>query len=318
MISLRVLAPGFQTTVQDLGRFGYAHLGISASGAADSMAFRIANRLAGNDENTPALEMTLTGSTLYFEGMPNDAPLVAALTGSDFLAQLDGVPVPLWQAISIKPGQTLRMGGTTSGARCYFAVRSGLRIATTLGSASTHLLSHFGGHLGRALKRGDVLEIGSTEKAEDATTKINSEFVAAISQRATLRITPGPQVDWFPESSLRELCSRAYLLTEASNRTGLRLTGDTILPSHNDQLLTEGASLGAVQIPPDGQPIIVFVEQQTTGGYPKIANVIAADLHRLGQLRPRDQVKFEMVTLEQARTLLMQQEEALQHALAMV
>ncbi len=330
VISLRVLTPGFQTTLQDLGRQSFAHLGISASGAADPLSLRIANLLTGNAENTPALEMTLTGSTLVFDGLPDEKPAVIALAGSDFHAQLDGMSVPMWQAFHVRPGQTLRMGGTSpgSGARCYLAIRGGFRVPELLGSASTHLLSHFGGREGRALKRGDVLQIHipqinvpqiNTQQITPSGPggslgRVAPEFVASISGHKIIRVTPGPQRSWFPDAALSELCGKAYTVTESSNRSGLRLSGTLITVARTEQMLTEGVSLGAIQIPPDGQPIIVFVEQQTTGGYPKIANVILADMHRVGQLRPRDHVQFEVVTLEEAVSLLQRQEEALRSA----
>lgn len=323
MISIRVLAPGFQTTVQDLGRFGYAHLGISASGAADSLAFRIANLLVGNDENSVALEMTLTGSTLYFEGMPGGKPLTVALAGSDFMPQLDGARVPLWQSFEVMPGQTLRMGGTTSGARCYLAVAGGLQVHKALGSASTHLLSRFGGYQGRALKRGDILELAAPETFSNSLKKLDADFAEEISRRRQPRIIPGAQQDWFVQTEghdsfsikcFSQLHGAAYMVSETSNRTGLRLTGTPITTMQHKQLFTEGVPLGALQVTPDGQPIIVFVEQQTTGGYPKIANVIAADLHRLGQLRPRDQFTFEVCSPDLSLSLLRQQEEALKQA----
>jgi len=282
---IHVLEPGFQTTVQDLGRFGYAHLGVSASGAADALALRVGNLLVGNTENTPALEMTLVGGTFTFE----DATVIA-LTGSDF-----GAGLPLWRAIEVKPGSVIRCGASRSGARCYLAVRGGVDVPRVLGSASTHVLTGLGGH---PFRRGDTLRIGNAFIREPRRGAAIPSF-----QSGPLRVTPGPQANWFSE----ELYSGTYRVTDASDRMGLRLNGPPI-PSPAGHMLTEGVALGTVQIPPDGQPIILFVEHQTTGGYPKAANVISADLCRVGQLRPRDQVRFERVTMEQALDLLREQE----------
>jgi antagonist of KipI len=284
--SIRVIEAGLQSTVQDLGRFGYAHLGVSASGAADALALRAANLLVGNAENTAALEMTLTGGALEFE-----EAAVIALTGSDF-----GAGLPLWTAIEIAAGAVVRCGATQSGARAYLAVRGGIDAPKTLGSASTHVLTGVGG---RALRRGDVLRVGAESIRQPRR-------VTAVPPLRTgpLRITDGPQADWFAN----ELYEASYTVTEESSRMGLRLRGPAI-PSPPGHMLTEGVALGAIQIPPDGQPIILFVEHQTTGGYPKPANVCSADLWRVGQLRPRDQVRFERVTMEQALQLLRQQEE---------
>jgi antagonist of KipI len=282
---IHVLEPGLQTTVQDLGRFGYAHLGVSASGAADALALRVGNLLVGNAENAVALEMTLVGGTFAFENA-----VVIALTGSDF-----GAGLPLWRAIEVSAGNVIRFGVSRSGARCYLAVRGGIDVPRVLGSASTHVLTGVGG---RPLRRGDTLRIGNASSRQPRRGAAIPTF-----QSRRLRVTPGPQINWFSE----ELYSGTYRVTEASDRMGLRLNGPPI-PSPAGHMLTEGVALGAVQIPPDGQPIILFVEHQTTGGYPKPANVISADLWRVGQLRPRDQVRFERVTMEQALDLLREQE----------
>jgi antagonist of KipI len=285
---LRVLSPGFQTSVQDLGRFGWAHLGVSASGAADALALRAANLLVGNAENAAALEMTLVGGAFEFE-----AGAVVALTGSDF-----GAGVPLWTPVEIRAGQTLTCGATRSGARCYLAVRGGIATAKTLGSASAHILTGLGG---RVLRPGDVLPIGDGAVRRPRPPARGAPL---YSQNSVLRVTAGPQAEWFSDDLFRY----PYAVAEESNRMGLRLRGPAI-PSPTGHMLTEGVPLGAVQIPPDGQPIILFVEHQTTGGYPKPANVISADFCRLGQLRPRDEVRFELVELDEALGLLRRQEQ---------
>ena len=286
MNSIRVVNGGLQTTVQDLGRFGYAHLGVSASGAADALALRAANLLVGNAENAAALEMTLTGGTFEFQHAA-----VIALTGSDF-----GADLPLWTAIEIGAGTVVSCGATQSGARAYLAVRGGIDAPKILGSASTHILTGLGE---RALRRGDVLQVGT----ESIRRPRRVTAVPTIST-GPLRVTAGPQADWFAN----DLYEASYTVTEESSRMGLRLRGPAI-PSPAGHMLTEGVALGAIQIPPNGQPIILFVEHQTTGGYPKPANVISADLARLGQLRPRDEVRFERVTMDQALQLLRAQEE---------
>jgi antagonist of KipI len=281
------VSPGLQTSVQDLGRFGYAHLGISASGAADALALRAGNLLVGNAENAAGIEMTLTGGTFEFED-----DTVAVLTGSDF-----GAGVPLWSPFEIKAGQALRCGRTRSGARCYLCVRGGIDAPKAMGSASAHLLTGVGG---RALRAGDELAIGGGAIRRRGKAP---HLPRPGQDEAALRVTEGPQGEWFGE----ELYRAAYRVSEESNRLGLRLRGPAI-PSPPGHMITEGVPLGAVQVPPDGQPIILFVEHQTTGGYPKPANVISADFWRLGQLRPRDEVRFERVTLHRALDLLREQE----------
>jgi antagonist of KipI len=305
MKRIQVQTPGLLTTVQDLGREGFGPLGVSPSGAADPISLRLGNRLVGNAEGSAGLEMTLLGGTFVF---PQGA--VIALTGSDFGATLDGAPVDLWTSMETKAGQTLRVGSTRSGARCYLCVQGGIVVKPFLGSASTHLLSGLGGYEGRVLRKGDVLQIGPTTAPFRKNT-VAPLALERLSPRKVLRVTPGPQRDSFPEASLQRFYASAYRVAEESNRMGLRLEGRPIAQHSSGEMITEGVSLGAVQITAGGLPIILFVEQQTTGGYAKIANVISADLHSLGQLRPRDEIRFEQVDWETARFLLMEQEKLL-------
>ena len=293
MNHLHVLSPGLLTTIQDLGRFGYAHFGISASGAADPLALRAANLLVGNAENAPALELTLNGGEFCF-----DQPTLIALTGADF-----GSGLPLWQPVQLRAGETLRCPRATTGARAYLAVRGGFDVPLVMGSASVHVMTGVGG---RPLRAGDTLPIGdaAVRLPRKAARGFEKFTPPGPSLPASLRVTAGPHAREFGE----ELYRSTYTVSEESNRMGLRLRGPAI-PSPPGHMLTEGASLGAVQIPPGGQPIILFVEHQTTGGYPKPANVISADLWKLGQLRPRDEVRFELVTLERALDLLREQEQ---------
>jgi biotin-dependent carboxylase-like uncharacterized protein len=280
---VEVLSPGMLTTVQDLGRYGYGPLGVSPAGAADPVALRFGNRLVGNPENTAGLEMTLLGGTF---GFPDGA--VIALTGADFDAG-----VPLWNPVRLDAGATVKIGGCLTGARCYLCVRGGICVPMFLGSASTHILTGLGG---RRVQRGDKLQIGNAAITDPV------ELPRPDYLRKVLRVTKGPQD--FAESALRMLCSKTYTVTEDSNRMGLRLHGPPIEAPHNGQMISEGVSLGAIQIPAGGQPIILFVDQQTTGGYPKIANVIGADLPGVGQLRPRDEIRFELIDAGEARRLL--------------
>jgi antagonist of KipI len=294
-----VLSPGFLTTVQDLGRPGYAHLGISASGAADALSLRIGNLLVGNPEGTAALEMTLVGGTFEFA-----AGATVALTGSEFASD-----APWYCAFQRNPGDPLQIGPTRAGARCYLCVRGGIVVPPVLGSASTHLLTGMGGLEGRALKKGDVLRIGDAVAGPPRLARPPQIFRDVtrldVTRRDVIRVTGGPQRSWFRNG----IDGAVYSVAEDSNRMGLRLVGPKLECPR--ELLTEGVSLGAIQVPPGGQPIVTFVEHQTTGGYPKVANVITADLPAVGQLRPRDHVRFECVTIRQALELLRQQEEQL-------
>jgi antagonist of KipI len=305
MSSLLVESPGFQTTVQDLGREGYGTLGVSPSGAADPVALRVGNLLLENSPGAAALEMTLTGGTFAF---PEGA--VVCLAGADFGAQVDGRPLPPWKPWAILPGQRLSLGATKDFARCYLCIAGGVSVEPFLGSASTHLLSGLGGWQGRALRPGDVLPIGQVTK-RIRQRKPASGFLETLRPRKTLRITRGPQFARFTEESLPTLTCGEFLVSEESNRMGLRLQGPPLTLREKKEMISEGAPLGAVQVTPSGQSIILFVEQQTAGGYPKIANVIAADLHGVGQLRPRDTIRFMEVSLQEARTLWIEQQQLL-------
>ena len=204
----------------------------------------------------------------------------------------------MWQPVEVRPGETVRLGPARNGARCYLAVRGGLDVPRTMGSASVHVMTGVGG---RALRRGDVLKIGDTMVRRPRRP---ARGFPVHDGAACVRATAGPQAAWFGD----ELYAGSYQVSEESNRMGIRLRG-AALPSPGGHMITEGVPLGAIQTPPDGQPIVLFVEHQTTGGYPKPANVISADFWRLGQLRPRDEVRFERVTMEAALGLLRDQEE---------
>jgi antagonist of KipI len=290
------------TTVQDLGREGYGPAAVSPSGAADPVALRLGNRLVGNSDSAAALEMTLLGGTFRF---PDGA--FAALAGSDFSATLNGAAVQTWSSFEIRSGETLRLGSTANGARCYLCFAGGIAAPLLLGSASTHLLSGTGGWEGRALRTGDLLPIGANLRPF-RKRRISAGLIKKLTAARKIRVTSGPQANWFSASSLRTFYSEAYRVGDQSNRMGLRLQGPALTQRSAREMITEGVSLGAVQVTSGGMPIILFVEQQTTGGYPKIANVISADLHRIGQLCPHDEIQFEQVSLETARRLLSEQE----------
>ena len=305
MNALLVNSPGLLTTVQDLGREGFGVLGVSASGAADPVALRIGNRLVGNDEHAAALEMTLLGGEFQF----SDA-VVVAVTGSDFGASIDGTSLPLYAAVQVRPAQSIKFGPTRSGARCYLCVAGGIDVPEFLGSHSTHLLSGLGGFEGRALRKSDRVPIGKP-RSGFAALRISQKAQKQLQPTKTLRVTQGPQWSLFPETAGRKFFEQSYSVTEEANRMGIRLKGkEQALPS-SGEMITAGVSLGAIQVPSGGQPIILFVEQQTTGGYPILANVIAADLASLGQLRPRDEIRFELVTFKEARELLIERERIL-------
>ena len=305
MSSLLVESAGLQTTVQDLGRPGFGPEGVSASGAADPVALRLGNLLVENQPGVAGLELTLVGGSFVF---PDGA--VIAITGADLGATVNGRPLEMWASHTLEPGTKLMFGATKNFARGYLAIAGGIQVDPFLGSASTHVLSGLGGFEGRALRKGDRLRIGKASK-KVRRRRITLAALYAFKPRKVLRVTEGPQADWFSEAAKQVFYRDVFRVSEESDRVGLRLEGPVLDGSTAREIITEGVSLGAVQVTPSGQPIILFVEQQTTGGYPKIANIIAADLHRIGQLRPRAEIRFQRTSLAVARSLWIEQERLL-------
>lgn len=305
MSSLLVESAGLQTTVQDLGRPGFGPEGVSASGAADPVALRLGNLLVENQPGVAGLELTLVGGSFVF---PDGA--VIALTGADLGATVNGRPLEMWASHTLEPGTKLMFGATRNFARGYLAIAGGIQVDPFLGSASTHVLSGLGGFEGRALRKGDRLRIGRASR-NVRHRRITLAALYAFKPRKVLRVTEGPQADWFSEAAKQVFYRDVFRVSEESDRVGLRLEGTALDGSTAREMITEGVSLGAVQVTPSGQPIILFVEQQTTGGYPKIANIIAADLHRIGQLRPRAEIRFQRTSLAVARSLWIEQERLL-------
>ena len=305
MSSLLVESAGLQTTVQDLGRPGFGPEGVSASGAADPVALRLGNLLVENQPGVAGLELTLVGGSFVF---PDGA--VIALTGADLGATVNGRPLEMWASHTLEPGTKLMFGATRNFARGYLAIAGGIQVDPFLGSASTHVLSGLGGFEGRALRKGDRLRIGKASK-KVPRRRITLAALYAFKPRKVLRVTEGPQADWFSEAAKQVFYRDVFRVSEESDRVGLRLEGTALDGSTAREMITEGVSLGAVQVTTSGQPIILFVEQQTTGGYPKIANIIAADLHRIGQLRPRAEIRFQRTSLAVARSLWIEQERLL-------
>ncbi len=300
-MSIRVLRPGLLTTVQDLGRWGMQRFGVVGGGAMDPFALRMANLLVGNDDNAAALEMTLLGPTLHFE---RDA--LVALCGGDFRPQLDGHTVPTWRPVFIQPGTTLNFGLATSGCRGYLAVAGGVNVPVVLGSRSTYLHGKFGGHEGRALKEGDCLSIADKSLAvsrSPANWCIGS-MMPTYSDSPTLRVILGSEFDWLTNTSQEQLFSAEFEVTPQSDRMGFRLSGPMLELTAPRELISEAVCPGTIQVPADGQPILLMADCATTGGYPKAACVASVDLPLAAQLRPGARLRFSVISLAEAQSLL--------------
>ena len=299
-MGLEVLREGLQSTVQDQGRFGYAHLGVSASGAADNFSLRIGNILVGNPKYSAGVEMTIIGDKYRFK---SDAYI--ALTGSEFEAELDNNSIPFWKRLLIKKGQILDIRSTKNGARCYLCVAGGINIKDVMGAKTTHLTSGIGGLHGRILKKLDELDFGLLDDSIKPIQNLNDSITT---DTKIIKVTKGVQWSWFDKNQKNKLFLHQYQVEELSNRMGLRLFGNAIKTNRENEITTAGISLGSIQIPGGGQPIISFVEHQTTGGYPIIANVISADIRKVGQLKAGDCFQFELISLGSAEKLKVDQE----------
>ncbi|HTL62061.1 MAG TPA: biotin-dependent carboxyltransferase family protein [Nitrospira sp.] len=315
---IRVMKPGWCTTVQDFGRHGYQHYGVSPSGAMDRLALVIANRLVNNPDTAAVLEITLLGPDLLFE----HAALLA-ITGADLSPAIDGECVPLWTTLAIQAGSRLTFGPRRTGARSYLAAAGGIDVPLLWGSRSTHLSSGMGGLNGRALLADDILRlnvIGGGRKGPRIGRTLAPQSRPIYVESPALRIVIGPQD--VGAAALTSLTRRPYQVGSQSDRMGYRLEGQRVQNvsaeatisaiSANSAIsamsaISDGTAMGALQIPPDGRPILLMADRPTTGGYPKAAVVIAADLPQAGQLQPGDTLTFRRTTLPEAEAAFAQQ-----------
>lgn len=323
-MSLRVLHPGLLTTVQDLGRSGHQREGIPVSGAMDPFALRVANLLVGNGDDAAALELTLTGPTITFE-----RPALVALTGAELEATVDSQHVPMWRPIRVPGGATLTCGAVRRGCRAYLAVAGGIDVPPVLGSRSTYLRAGIGGHLGRALRRGDVLPCGepselamriATAFARDDRSLAIAPWGAGSTLRATyggapvVRLLPGAHAAALTPASRERLHGAEFRVAPQSDRMGYRLEGAPLELAEPLELLSEPVTFGTVQLPPGGNPIILMADRQTTGGYPRVGEVAAVDLPLLAQVKPGDRVRFRAISLDEAQALYLAREQELAQA----
>ena len=299
---IRVEQPGLLTSVQDAGRSGWQHLGVGPAGAADALSFTLANLVVGNPPATPALEFTLRGPTLVFED-----PARVALCGAPFPADLDGIPMPRGCPVALRAGARLRIGAAPRGCRGYLAVAGGIRVPDVLGSASTDLRGGFGGLQGRALRAGDLLATatGESEWGGRSTPGWRLPWVGPLPEgprEAPLKMIPGPQWDALGEASKRRFLDETFKVDARSDRMGLRLEGPPLTLDTPMERVSAGVASGTVQLPPEGGPILLLADRQTTGGYPRLGEVASVDLPWTAQLRPGDALRFTLCPLEEAQS----------------
>jgi antagonist of KipI len=315
-MSIHVLSPGFLTTVQDDGRNGHRNAGVSSGGALDAHALRIANLVVGNDTSAAGLEVTLGGVRLRF-----DDERVIAWCGGTFHVGLAGRPLSPGRPVRTQPGDELTMDRPEIGCRAWLAVSGGFDVPQVLGSRSTDLRGSFGGMEGRALHANDVLRLGANtdrgreliaalEPRREASWFAPGEWAAAATRTPVLRVMRGGEWLRFDPASREALLRETFAVTPQADRMGVRLAGPA-LHHRGAELPSEAVAAGTIQVPPSGEPILLLPDCQTIGGYPKLAHVITVDLPLAAQLRPGDQVRFQLVRLAEAHRLLLQRERQL-------
>jgi antagonist of KipI len=318
MSTIEVLSPGLHTTVQDLGRWGCQAEGVPVSGAMDPFAHRRANALVGNPRIAATLEVTLTGPSLRLA----DARLVA-VAGCAFELFLDDLPVSAEQAIEVAAGSTLRFGARSIGARAYIGISGGVDAPPVLGSRATHVTTRMGGWCGRALRRGDRLPLGTVAGARMnpfkrglvAPSPASAERGAAApssnaSDPVVVRLLSGPQDDRFTAEAMNDLISEPYVVGVDSNRMAYRLEGRALRHRIAADIISDPTALGSLQVPATGQPLLLMADRQTTGGYPKIATVISADIGVAAQAAPGDRLQFRLCEAREAIAALIARERA--------
>jgi len=294
---LVVLEPGLLTTVQDLGRSGYQRVGIPPSGPMDRGAFVLANRLVGNADGAAGLELTLKGPRLEVRRRT-----VLAVTGAEMGLTVNDREAPAWTAVLVQPGDVLAFRMAQAGCRAYVALAGGLDLPAALGSRATYLRGRLGGLEGRALQKGDALPLGAPAQPLD---RLGGRAVASARRpgypaEVECRVVLGPQDDRFTPEGIRAFLDGPYEVTPQADRMGYRLKGPVIQHARGHDIVSDGIPLGGVQVPGEGQPIVLLVDRQTTGGYTKIATVIGPDIGRIGQTRPGQRVRFRGVTVAEA------------------
>jgi antagonist of KipI len=323
-LSIKVIRPGLLSSIQDLGRYGMQKHGVIVSGAMDSFALRAANILVGNEEGEAALEITIVGPKLQFL---EDS--LIAICGGHLSPTVNGQTIPEWRPVLVKSGSLLSFGAVQAGCRAYLAVAGGFDVARVMNSRSTYLRAKIGGFQGRPLKKGDVLQFqppyhlairriqhlyekAGTNLVAVSEWSISKNILPAYRENPLIRVLQGGQFHWFTAESREQFFHEEFLVTPQSDRMGYRLNGPKLLLSQPQELISEAVTAGTVQVPTVGHPIILLADRQTTGGYPKIAQVATVDLPVLAQVKPGETVRFQEIQLEEAQSLLRSRETELQ------
>jgi biotin-dependent carboxylase-like uncharacterized protein len=309
--ALRVVSPGLLTTIQDLGRSGYQHLGIPASGALDAVSLRAANALVGNLPGMGAVEVAYLGPTLVAEADDVRVAIVGARATIEIMPNefaTDGRRLEGMQSMRLRRGEALRIGALTGGTVLYVAVEGGFDIQPVLGSVSTYLRGGIGGWQGRALLAGDTLPLCLNRAAERGEVRLDG---FELQRPARVRAIVGPQHDYFSDGEIAAFFEQEYTVGPSADRMGMRLTGRPLRHCRGFDIVSDGIAPGSIQVPGNGQPVVLLADRQTTGGYPKIATVISADIAALSRFPVGAAIAFESVSLEAAEAALYRHHEML-------
>lgn len=322
-MSMKVIHPGLSTAVQDLGRYGFQQHGVTAGGAMDSLATKTANVLVGNDEDEAVLEIVMKGPKLLCR-----ENMLVAICGADMSPTIDGKPISLNRPVWIKKGSLLQFGTAKKGFRAYLAAAGGWDVPLVLGSRSTNIRAKFGGFQGRSLKEGDLLTTRNMGDRSRHLTQLlakkagdNAYFVAEwyipenlfpSRSEHIVRVMRGEHFETFQSQSQRDFFSQEFQVTPQSDRMGYRLAGPMLEQNSPLELISSAVSAGTIQVPPNGQPIVLLADRQTIGGYPKIGHVATVDLPILAQMRPGETLRFQEISLQEAHQALYNRELALQ------
>ena len=315
-MDVEVLHAGMFTTVQDLGRSHYQQYGVPVGGAMDQSALRMINMLVGNEENEAGLEMTIMGPKMLIK-----KTTLLAIGGADMEPLLNGERIPLWCPILAEEGSMLCFGKVKSGCRTYVTFAGGIHIDRTMGSKSTYIRAAIGGIEGRMLKKGDYFQLGThsemanrfiqdLQKDERMKTKwaISSSVRPKYKKHPKLRVITDFEYDQFTEESIQAFFTKEYKVSNYADRMGYRVEGEVLNRMEEKEILSSPVTFGTIQFPNGGQPIILMEDRQTTGGYPRMGNIISVDLPLLAQLKPGDYVSFEKIKLEEAEQLYIEKE----------
>ncbi|KGX86868.1 5-oxoprolinase subunit C family protein [Pontibacillus litoralis] len=313
--------PGMLTTIQDKGRYGFQKQGIIVSGAMDQTAHRIANLLVGNSEDCATIEATIAGPKLEFE---QDA--LISLCGGEFNPSIDGHRVKQWCPVIVRKGSVLTFGQAKNGCRCYLAVAGGIQVDVVMGSRSTYLRAGIGGKDGRGLRAGDRLPIGTPASylqlyIDEIKNKsfislpwsVTHAFRTKVQNNQPVRVMISHEYHLFSKKSQQAFFNEPFTISSQSDRMGYRLNGPTLPLAEEQSMLSEAVVFGTIQVPSNGEPIVLLADRQTTGGYPRIAQIASVDLPIFAQLKPGATITFHEITLEEAQRLYMDRERAIKH-----